>query len=181
MPLRQVALRADDSSRRLAPYEAATYRALATIREALQLSPSDVVFDVGCGAGRAVVVFGRSQINGSVGVELNSELAARAEDNARKVRLRQAEIQIISADATSVEYSNATAIFMFNPFSEAIMRRFVHKLLERNAHENLRIAYMNPLHSSIIQQSGSFELSESRTVRHLSHRVTVEIWRRIRQ
>ncbi len=78
--------------------------------------PQDVFGDLGCGMGRIVCVAARKTVRKSIGVELLEPLCEIAHRNATLLRGRKASIQIVCGDATTVDLSEGTIYFMFNPF-----------------------------------------------------------------
>ncbi len=92
------------------PGDPASYEVLLAVAETL--AADDVVFDVGCGRGRACAVFARACAK-VVGIEASLVAAAAARRNG---------IAIIEADARAVDYAGATVLWMFNPFGPETMR-----------------------------------------------------------
>lgn len=72
----------DDNSK----YETLHYPLLERYLIPLELSPYDVVFDIGCGLGRMVCFIARMKVMKCVGIELAIELSAEAKANAKGLR-----------------------------------------------------------------------------------------------
>jgi len=83
---------------------------------------ADVFYDIGCGMGRIICVAARLPIRKCVGIELQEPLCQIARRNAARLRGRKAPIEIVCGDATTVDLSNGTIYFMFNPFGPATLR-----------------------------------------------------------
>ena len=84
----------------------------------------DVFIDYGCGMGRAVVVAATYPFRQVIGVERSPSLSAIARDNVSRAtsKLRCGDVSIATTDARDYEVpDNATHIFLFNPFDEAIV------------------------------------------------------------
>lgn len=84
----------------------------------------DVFVDYGCGMGRAVVLAATYPFRRVIGVERSKELSGIARDNIRRARpkLRCTDVTVATEDARSYVVPNdATHIFLFNPFDEAIV------------------------------------------------------------
>lgn len=95
------------------------------MRKAIRLvmpSPEDVVFDIGCGKGRALCHFARLRVRKVVGVELSEALCQAARENAKRLRRARSPIEIFQGDAAEVDLSEGTYFFMNNPFGEKTLR-----------------------------------------------------------
>lgn len=79
---------------------------------AAELRPDDVLVDVGCGTGRACVVFARF-CRTVIGIEFSSTAADLARGNG---------VQVISSDARVVDYPAATVLWIYNPFGPEVLR-----------------------------------------------------------
>ena len=84
----------------------------ALFRAARTLGPADVVYDVGCGSGRACAVFATTGAR-VTGIELSAEAAGIARRN---------RVTVIVGDARSADYASVTALWMFNPFGPEALR-----------------------------------------------------------
>ncbi len=79
---------------------------------AQSLKPSDVVYDIGCGRGRACAVFARSGAT-AIGIEIGAEAAAAARANG---------VTVIEGDARTIDYPGATVLWLYNPFGAEALR-----------------------------------------------------------
>jgi precorrin-6B methylase 2 len=128
------------------PYEATDYFLLRKYIRPLHLKPDDVVYDIGCGMGRMLCLFARRNIKQCIGIEHDAELAQIARTNADRLRGRRAPIEVRTGDAILADYSQATVIWMFNPFGAATMRHVLDNIgasLEQRPRQ-IQIAYINP-------------------------------------
>lgn len=138
------------------PYEPVDYVLLRRYTRPIRLRPDDVVVDIGCGMGRMLCLFARRRVRKVIGIEFSRELAEIARQNAATVRGRRAEIEVRQGDACEADYSDATVIWMFNPFGPATMRTVMERLgrsLEAKP-RTIQIAYVNPLHEDILAATG---------------------------
>lgn len=128
------------------------YHTYSSIFEALNLQPTDVVVDVGCGKGRVVCTAARFRIQESLGVEIDPALCADAAENGRRMRGPHAPIRCACVSATDFDYDPVTVLVMFHPFGAVTMGQFLLRLEESLARRprRLRIAYGNPLLSPML-------------------------------
>jgi SAM-dependent methyltransferase len=135
---------------------------LLRIFRRLDIRPDDALLDIGCGAGRAVLVASLFRFRRVVGVEMAAPLLATARRNVRRSRLRRlAPIELISGDARSfVTPDDITVIFLYNPFAgevfEAAMTQ-IHASFERTP-RSMRLVYVNPKEHVFLAASGRWRL-----------------------
>lgn len=98
------------------PYHGSSIDELWPLLE--RLSPSDVVFDLGSGLGK--VPFLVRYVSGAraIGVEYDPVLADAAEAARRELGL---EVELIAADARTVDYTDGTFFYLFEPFRGAVL------------------------------------------------------------
>jgi len=115
--------------------------------------PEDVFYDIGCGMGRILCAAARRPLRQCVGVELLEPLCHIARQNAASLRGRKAPIQIVCGDATSVDLSDGTIYFMFNPFGPETLRDTLENIrgsLSRKP-RGIRIVYYNSQYQSVFE------------------------------
>jgi hypothetical protein len=119
------------------------------------LQPSDVVFVMGCGRGRAVCHFARQPVRKVVGIELDADLCEAARANAWALRGRMAPIEIRQADAAIDDLSDGSVFFLFNPFGERTLRTVLSHIEAARAQAGKRtvIVYANPVHAQVLEES----------------------------
>ena len=100
----------------------ADYRDLATLFSRVDVRPDDVLVDVGTGKGRPLNFFlSRYPRNRIVGIELDPEICARTRERLR----RYATVEVLCGDAIELLPQDGSVFFLFNPFGEEVLRRFV--------------------------------------------------------
>jgi SAM-dependent methyltransferase len=136
-------------------YDTVDYQLLKRVISRLSLGKDDVVYELGCGLGRIVCVAARRRIRKCVGVELSPALAARARQNARALRHRRAEVDIIVQDAAAADYDDGTVFILFNPFGERILAAVLDRIRESIDREPrpIRIAYILPRRDFLMEQA----------------------------
>lgn len=137
-------------------YEPCDYPFLLRCLSVLELQPDDVVFDIGCGMGRALCLLARRRIARCVGIELSPELAAGAEANLRSLRGARSPAEVRVVDAAFADYSDATAFYTFNPFGDDTMRAVLERIAQtrKTNPRPIRMIYLNPFHEHILEESG---------------------------
>jgi hypothetical protein len=155
-------------------YEPIRYRVLKRLLPVLGLTATDVLIDVGCGLGRAVCFFAQQAVGRCIGIEFNPKLAHGAMLNAQRMYNRRSEIDIILIDATCYDYSEATILFLYNPFNAIIMETFITRVVTATSTSDRTrlIVYANPVHSDVFASFQELELLS----RFLTPRLGVPDW-----
>jgi len=134
---------ANKDAKRSAPL---AYGLIARYIKLLRLQPSDVVYDLGCGAGRPICMFARQKVARCVGVELDDRIAEIARKNASNLIGRQADILILRADVASLDYCDGTVFWLYNPFGSATMATVLSRIRSsmRQFPRQVRFCYVTP-------------------------------------
>lgn len=114
----------------------------------------DAIIDVGCGKGRMLEIFSHFDFSKVAGLEYSSELAEIARMNMQKLGL---SCEVFIEDATVFNaYDDYNYFYLFNPFPQPIMEKFVEKVKESIAQNprKVTIIYTNPLCLSVFLESG---------------------------
>lgn len=132
-------------------YEPVDYLLLRKYMRQVRLQPNDVIFDVGCGMGRALALFARRHVKMVVGIEYDQALAEMARRNSEKLRGRRAPIEVRQGDAIEADYDQATVLWMFNPFGPRTMTAVLDRVEDslRRIPRGLQLAYINPRHEDL--------------------------------
>lgn len=129
------------------------------VRKIIRLAepkPTDVLFDLGSGMGRIVCVAARLPFRKCVGVEILPHLCDISRRNAKALRGRRAPIEIICGDCASVDMTEGTMYFMFNPFGVNTLcdtLTHIHRSLTTNP-RSVKIIYYNSFHEDVLTESG---------------------------
>jgi SAM-dependent methyltransferase len=128
--------------------ESATYRTLGRLFQdpRVQVAPTDVLVDIGCGKGRVINHWLRSGLqNQIIGIELNPAVGQWA-----RARLAPFEnVRIVIGDAVKSLPAEGTVFFLYNPFGRDTMEAFARELLGRTNTRALRIVYLNARHLDV--------------------------------
>ncbi len=143
-------------------------------REFAQNPVSRTVFiDMGAGKGRAMLLAAQEPFRRVLGVELDSALAAIAQQNLMQWQTRYAgpPMQLRQGDALRLRLpAGPCAVFLFNPFDAVVMDRLLARLLHhfRTRPGELDLIYVNDEQRYLLRHEYPFqELWRGRI--HLSH------------
>lgn len=127
-------------------YESKSYYLNWLYLRPVGLKANDVVYDIGCGAGRLLFVAALHGVKRCVGVELSKGLSELARINALKLRLPHPPIEIRQGDASKEDYSDGTVFLFCNPFGAmtllTVLER-IHAGLQTNPRK-IRLMYIHP-------------------------------------
>jgi SAM-dependent methyltransferase len=143
-------------------YSSIWYIEIFRVLRFLQLSPSDVFVDIGCGKGRVLCCAARYRLRAITGIEDIAEMAGRASANALSMCGRRTEIVVARCRAEDFDYVQATALYLYNPFGESTLARVLDRVKDslRSHQRELRIAYVNPRYERVMEQAGWLERYE---------------------
>ena len=141
------------------PYETMSYRTVWSILAHLDPGSSDVFVDVGSGKGRVLCCAARYPVERVVGVDYSERLCDAARENARRMRGRRAPIVVQASRAEDLDYSEATVLFLFNPFGAPTLARVLEKV-RQDARRGIRIAYAQATHDDVFKQQRWLEQTE---------------------
>ncbi len=152
-------------------YEALGYSDLRWIRAYLWRQPGardEVIYDLGCGMGRAICVMATRPFQKVIGVELWGDLAAIARDNCAKMRGRKTEVEVVRADACDVSLDEGTVFVLFNSFGPDTLSAVLERLRESLAANprRLQFVYYNALYDRVIALSGLFDTEQRITTKN---------------
>lgn len=121
-----------------------------------RIQKDDVLVDVGCGKGRVLNYWLSLGLKNKIyGLELDSDVAL-----ATKTRLkRYKNVSVIEGDAIDNLPEDSTVLYLFNPFSETIMERFINRIETMFDKREIRIIYYYPKHIHLFRKP-SWELEE---------------------
>ena len=153
-------------------YEAVNFYLLETLLENFRkLSPVNSIVDLGCGKGRVLVVAAHYGFINITGIDFAAELCQEAAKNIEKVKSKfpQVNWNIINSSVEDYEIkSHDSVFFMFNPFTDEIIRIFLNKL-EISCKQNPRTTYFlyaSPLYKELLTNNG-YEIVFQKRILHL--------------
>ncbi len=123
----------------LAPYVPTPLGVVESMLQMAEVDENDVVYDIGCGDGRIVVMAARRFGARGVGIDLDPKKLQEARRNAREAGV-EALVEFRQEDAVISDYSEATVVTMYLlPESNKLLR----PILERQLKEGARVVSHN--------------------------------------
>jgi SAM-dependent methyltransferase len=134
------------------------YDDLPHLFAAARLVDEDVIVDVGCGKGRVLNwLLAEHPRNRIVGIELDPEVCSKV---ARRLR-RRANVTILCGDATELVPADASVFYLFNPFDEPVLGRFVDAVADRVTNlQRVRIVYYHARFVDVLRADPRFTVEE---------------------
>lgn len=129
--------------------------------------------DIGCGRGRVLHYAQNFSFKNLSGIELCEELAKSARDN-----LKALDISIETKDVLESHFpSGDLCLFLFNPFNNYVLKRFLEKIekeINLSQGRKVVIIYLNPLREYVFAQRRQFKLIKTMT--HFNHNYSVNFY-----
>ena len=137
-------------------YTPLPYQILWKMFKHLDLRAADVNEHIACGKGRVICCACRTPVGRVVGIEVNDKLANEARQNLRNVRGCRSQTEVLSIYAEKYDYADATVLYLYNPFDEAIFRKTLAKVdASFRAHPRpFRIVYANNMYERPLEELG---------------------------
>jgi SAM-dependent methyltransferase len=111
--------------------------------------------DLGCGKGRTLIIAAELGFAQVIGIEFARELADVAKHNLQKLNIGNATI--IHGDAAEYQFpDNNLILYMYNPFSAAVMSKVIDRLGEfcaKHPHRQVFVIYHRPLCANVIDRA----------------------------
>jgi SAM-dependent methyltransferase len=159
-------------------YKPSRWLTLWRILPRREVSPDDVLIDLGSGKGRVILQAARYPLKRVVGVEVSEELNRIAKANLEHdgARLRCGAVELVTSDVLAYALPpDVTIVYLNNPFRGEIFRAVIAKLIvsvDRHP-RRVRIVYSNPVEHEALMATGRFRL-----VRRLSGMRPTREWSR---
>jgi hypothetical protein len=123
-------------------YQPTPVRHILELIASSALSSNDVLVDLGSGLGHVpLLVCMMAKIN-TVGVEVQPEYAASAQETARQLNLGR--VQFVAGDARTADLSSGTVFHMFTPFKGSILTDVLDRLHRQSKTRQIRICSLGP-------------------------------------
>jgi SAM-dependent methyltransferase len=130
-------------------YEGCQWIPVRRAFRAVGAGPADVVVDLGCGKGKALLVAGRFPCHRVTGVEIDAGLSEHARQNIERARgrMRASFLECITSDVLTWPMpDNVSLIYMYHAFTGATFRSVAARIFESYDHNPrpLHILYDHP-------------------------------------
>ncbi len=96
----------------IAPFVGSPYSVVRRMLTLAEVKPGDVVYDLGCGDGRMVIMAAQEFGARAVGIELREDLAKKAMDKVYEQGLED-RVKIINEDMFNIDISEADVITLY--------------------------------------------------------------------
>ncbi len=114
----------------LAPYVATPMEVVAKMLEMAEVDSEDIVYDIGCGDGRIVVMAAEKYGAQGVGIDIDPKRIEEAKEKASSARVKHL-VKFYLGDATKMNFSEATVVTLYLlPESNEILRPMFEKQLK---------------------------------------------------
>lgn len=129
-------------SAEIAPYQPTPARHILDLIAVANLSPDDVLVDLGSGLGQVPLLTSILAGNRTLGVELQPAYVACAQESARNLNLDRA--RFVAADARKADLSSGAVFYLFSPFTGSILRDVLQRLLSESKKRQITICSLGP-------------------------------------
>jgi SAM-dependent methyltransferase len=96
----------------VAPFVQTPFDVAKKMLDAAQIKPNDVLYDLGCGDGRLIILAARDAGARATGVELREDLIATARSEVRRLNLED-KVTVIQGDLFEIPLSEADVVTLF--------------------------------------------------------------------
>ncbi|RJS84589.1 methyltransferase domain-containing protein [Candidatus Bathyarchaeota archaeon] len=96
----------------ISPYVASPIPVIKRMLTLAELKPNEILYDLGCGDGRTLIIAAQEFGARAVGVELREDLARQAANKVRELGLED-RVKVIYGDLFKVDISPADVVFLY--------------------------------------------------------------------
>jgi len=123
-------------------YQGTPYELIREFIKKLNLSESDVLYDLGCGYGR-IPLYGAMTTKAQYrGIEIVPERVAEA--NAVKSKFKLDNVEFRQGNVLEQNYTDGSVFFLFNPFTRETLERVGKQLEELAKTKKIRVVSLGP-------------------------------------
>jgi SAM-dependent methyltransferase len=140
-------------------HRALSFTGIRCLMRRLAPGPNDALLDLGCGAGRVILVAAQYPFSRVIGVEIDEKICALAERNARSLRRFAVRPEVVRADAaTYMVPDDVSIVFLYDPFGGEVLRSVLRRILDSydRAPRRMRLAYANPREHDLVMSMERF-------------------------
>lgn len=107
-----------------------------------RFTSNDLLVDLGSGLGHVPLLVSILEGIPTLGVEIQSDHAASAQQTAQRLNLSR--VRFVAGDARTTDLSCGTVFYMFTPFSGSILADVLHRLYRQSKIRQIRICALGP-------------------------------------
>jgi hypothetical protein len=144
-------------------YQPTPVRHILDLISACRFSSDDVLVDLGSGLGHVPLLVSILAGICIIGVEVQPELAASAQETAQRLRLSR--VQFVPEDARTTDISRGTVFYMFTPFTGSILTDVRDRLYRQSQSKQITICALGPCTRVLQSQSWLTASQQSDTER----------------
>ena len=125
------------------------YGVMPYLFRSVEVAESDVLVDVGCGKGRIVNWWlAQGLKNKIIGVEIDPVVASQT----KRRLIKYKNVQIVAGNILDVLPPEGTICYLYNPFSQDVIRGFKDSLAKHGARNVRLIYYFSAFHDSVLAE-----------------------------
>lgn len=129
--------------------------------------------DIGSGKGLVALLASQFPFRQVIGIEMSADLHRIAQANLKAFQARErstSPVALVHGDALQAALpTGPLLIYMYNPFDDVLLERFVNRLLNRPDREPVTVAYVNAVHARVFRDAGFSRVEEARTFSIFHH------------
>ena len=129
-------------SSEMVPYQPTPVRHILHLIAACRFSSDDILVDLGSGLGHVPLLVSILTGIRTLGVELQQDYVASAQEAARNLNLRL--VRFAAEDARTTDLSSGTVFYMFTPFTGSILADVLDRLRQQSKKRPIRICTLGP-------------------------------------
>jgi Histone methylation protein DOT1 len=123
-------------------YQPTPARHILDLIASCTFSDDDVLVDLGSGLGHVPLLVCMLAKIRTLGVEVQPEYAASANETAQRLNLNR--VHFVAEDARTTDLSGGTVFYMFTPFTGSILTDVLHRLHQQSRTRQIRICSLGP-------------------------------------
>jgi len=133
------------------------------------ITPADAIVDFGCGKGGILISLSKFPFSKITGVEISPELVEIANENMRKLRIRNVEVRCCDA-ADFRQLDEYNYFYFFDPFPCVVMMEVLNNIEKSiiGLPRKVTIIYLNPFCHDLIESDNIFK--KTNELPHFAHK-----------
>ena len=123
-------------------YQPTPARHILDLVATCRLSSDDIFVDLGSGLGHVPLLVNILTGNRTLGVEVQQDYAASAQQTAQRLNL--SGVRFVAEDARITDLSSGTVFYLFTPFTGSILTEVLHRLHQESKTRPIRVCGLGP-------------------------------------